>query len=87
MGISAISQSSAWPQFWIGGPLVLMICGFILVAVITVIRAHPEDLPKVLAILASVFILLAARLRAISDEPRPPGLKREDDSSHRNSKE
>jgi hypothetical protein len=57
------SSAWSWPQFWIGGPVILTICVSGLVAVIAVMRARPEDVPQVLAIFGSALVQLAARLR------------------------
>ena len=63
---SAVSVWS-WSQFWIGVPIVLMICIFGLVSVIAVVRARPEDVPRVLTIIGSAFSRLAERFRTQHD--------------------
>jgi hypothetical protein len=44
-------------EFWIGLPLAVFVITFQIVVLVAVIRARPEDIPKVLAI----FIAIAGR--------------------------
>jgi hypothetical protein len=77
VSISEVSASSilSWPQFWAGISVILVICVSGIVAITAVIRARPEDVPKVFAIFSSAFTQVAGRFRYTAQTPHPPGLE------------
>ncbi|WP_280361496.1 hypothetical protein [Nocardia wallacei] len=53
-----------WVLFWIKLPMLLVVGGFVVVAVIAVQRADPDDLPDLIhAITTAVIAVMSFRLR------------------------
>jgi hypothetical protein len=80
--MSSIPDAAAQlpPEFWIAAPMILSILLFGAVALAAVMRARPEDVPRVLSIFSTIITRRTAgqpscttETESLDDgEPRPP---------------